>query len=122
MTTTRTARAPAAPAARIRPEAALPPGRRSGEQEVAQRPQTDAAHRERLAVERAQVGPVRGGPVVAELLPHALPDLVGRGLPRPPEIAVDLEPDERLVHVDVLGHEAEGVLAGPAAGAVRLGL
>src|SRR6476646_7010562 len=66
---------------------------RSGEDRLAQDVEPDRAEVERAAVEvfeRERI-PVAVGDLVTELEPEPLPDLVARRLPRPAEVAVELE-------------------------------
>src|SRR5580698_8836071 len=87
---------------------------------VLERVQTDAAEVQRLLVERLRVEcrTLSRLVLVADLLPDALADLVRRRLPRPAEVAVDLECDEFRRDVHVLRHEVEGVVSGPGSLAV----
>src|SRR5882762_4901641 len=81
----------------------------------AQHVQADAADVESSAVECLEIEgiAVSGANVVAKLQPPPLADLVGRRLPRPTQIAVQLEPQARLVLHRMNRQQLPGLLVGP---------
>src|SRR5689334_12094303 len=94
---------------------------RSREQFGPERVEADASEVERALVEVLEGERVAGLLLrgVADLLPDALAHLVRWRLSRPSQVAVHLEADEGVVHVDVLAHERQRLVGVPDAVAVE---
>src|SRR5688500_13791354 len=76
-------------------------------QRSTQRVQAQGPEVQRIGVELAQVevGSLPPPGIAAGLQPDSLADLVRRRLPRPAQVAIELEPQRRLVDRAVLHHE-----------------
>src|SRR3954452_5767245 len=95
------------------------------EQGRPQHVETDGAEVEGPAVEVAQVEAVAlaDADLLAQVEPRPLADLVGDRLARPPEVALELEPQRRVRHPGVRAQEGPCLVGvpGPAADLLRRG-
>src|SRR6185312_4044958 len=93
------------------------------QQRAPQGVQPDGADVQRLAVESLDVerGALTAPPLVADLLPELLAQLVGRGLARPAKVAGELKVQLALADRNVPAQELVALLRSPGSGSPAFG-